>query len=77
MAGGRWSRSTYQRRSMAMTTRNEPSAKRAEIEALSQSDRGFLKTLVKESLLQVLAGEITAALEVSNGERDPRSLWHG
>ena len=52
-----------------MTTRAKRTAKPPKIEALISQDRELLKTLVKESLQEVLEAEMTEALGARAGER--------
>ena len=52
-----------------MTTRAKRTAKSPQIEALVGSDRELLKSLVKESLQEVLEAEMSEALGAGPGER--------
>ena len=52
-----------------MTTRTKRSAKSSRIEALVGDDRELLKSLLKESLQEVLEAEMTEAVGAGPGER--------
>ena len=52
-----------------MATRRKRTAKPTTLEALIGSDRELLKTLVKESLHEVLEAEMTEAVGAGPGER--------
>ena len=57
-----------------MTTRAKRSAKSPRIEALVGEDRELLKSLLKESLQEVLEAEMTEAVGAGPGERTARGI---